>query len=507
MLWSAWRAYTIDDTLRGVMIETAKTTSMVFIILIGAAMLTSAFRGFGGEHLVKEFLTSLPGGFWTQFVVVMAVIFFLGFFLDFIEISVVVVPIVAPILLADPSANITAVWLGVMIGLNIQTSFLTPPFGFSLFYLRGVAPPVVKTTQIYKGALAFIVLQLVGLAIAGYFPGLVNYMPYRTYLTSETAPPPVNPRLQLCMERRVFAEYRDNRAPIAAGIERARTLDLSVLPADHRAALTDGIAAAGTTFELVEQVAAAESELDEFTQGYRPLHRQTRRIYGELRSIERKLEQAQLRHDRLRRNPAATRQQFARAEAEIAQLQRRKAELLDRIPAGWDEAKATFDRLLDADTRARQAYRRNVDAAYFALDEVRKLIRQGDSLAQIGTRLRGLDSRAAQAAAQIKQVESEFGDLDGVASIRMKLAQSRRALTGGNPDADRADQLLDEVIVLFDEELAWRAAAKSLLPALNAYNDAIKSTIGLRLQKRLTTEQAEDIAACQSAHRDISLHF
>ena len=221
VLWSAWRAYTIDDTLRGVMIETAKTTSMVFIILIGAAMLTSAFRGFGGEHLVKEFLTSLPGGFWTQFVVVMAVIFFLGFFLDFIEISVVVVPIVAPILLADPSANITAVWLGVMIGLNIQTSFLTPPFGFSLFYLRGVAPPVVKTTQIYKGALAFIVLQLVGLAIAGYFPGLVNYMPYRTYLTSETAPPPVNPRLQLCMERRVFAEYRDNRAPIAAGIEQS----------------------------------------------------------------------------------------------------------------------------------------------------------------------------------------------------------------------------------------------------------------------------------------------
>lgn len=181
--------------------------------------------------------------------------------------------------------------------------------------------------------------------------------------------------------------------------------------------------------------------------------------------------------------------------------------MLDRIPAGWDEAKATFDRLLDTDTRARQAYRRNVDAAYSALDEVRKLIRQGDSLAEIGTRLRGLDSRATQAAAQIKQAESAFSNMDGVGSIRTKLAQSRRALTGENPDADRADQLLDEVIVLFDEEVAWRAAAKSLLPALNAYNDAIKSTIGLRLQKRLTTEQAEDIAACQSAHRDISLNF
>ncbi|NDA15250.1 MAG: TRAP transporter large permease subunit, partial [Gammaproteobacteria bacterium] len=148
---SLWRVHKTYDILNGVMIETAKTTSMVFIILIGAAMLTSAFRGFGGEVYVKEFLTGMPGGFWTQFIVVMAVIFVLGFFLDFIEIAVVVVPIVAPILMMDPSANITAVWLGVMIGLNIQTSFLTPPFGFALFYLRGVASKVVKTVEIYKG--------------------------------------------------------------------------------------------------------------------------------------------------------------------------------------------------------------------------------------------------------------------------------------------------------------------------------------------------------------------
>ena len=111
VVWSGWRTFKIDNTMHGVMVETAKTTSMVFIILIGAAMLTSAFRAFGGEELVRNFLGSLPGGFWTQFIVVMAVIFFLGFFLDFIEIAVVVVPIIAPILLADPSANITAVWL------------------------------------------------------------------------------------------------------------------------------------------------------------------------------------------------------------------------------------------------------------------------------------------------------------------------------------------------------------------------------------------------------------
>jgi TRAP-type mannitol/chloroaromatic compound transport system permease large subunit len=122
IFWSGWRTLKLEDTLRGVMVETAKTTSLVFIILLGAAMLTSAFRAFGGEELVKDFLQGLPGGFWAQFLIVMLVIFILGFFLDFIEIAVVVVPIVAPILLADPSANVTAVWLGVMIGLNIQTS-------------------------------------------------------------------------------------------------------------------------------------------------------------------------------------------------------------------------------------------------------------------------------------------------------------------------------------------------------------------------------------------------
>ena len=195
LIWSGWRVLKLDNILHGVMLETAKTTSLVFIILLGAAMLTAAFRAFGGEELVRDFLNSMPGGFWSKFIIVMAVIFILGFFLDFIEIAVVVVPIVAPILLADPSANITAVWLGVMIGLNIQTSFLTPPFGFALFYLRGVAPAVVKTLDIYKGVIAFICLQLIALGVVGYYPQLVNYLPNRMSLLSDSSPPPRNPKL------------------------------------------------------------------------------------------------------------------------------------------------------------------------------------------------------------------------------------------------------------------------------------------------------------------------
>lgn len=513
VLWSAWRAWRLDDTLRGVMVDTAKTTAMVFIILIGAAMLTSAFRGFGGEHLVKAFLTALPGGFWTQFVVVMAVIFLLGFFLDFIEIAVVVVPIVAPILLADPSANITAVWLGVMIGLNIQTSFLTPPFGFALFYLRGVAPPEVKTTQIYKGAFAFIVLQLIGLAIAGYFPSLVNYMPYRTYLTSETAPPPVNPRLQYCMERRVFTEYRNNRARIMDDINRARRLDLSALPEDYRTALADGFAAAGNTFALVDRVAASETELNAYIDGYAPQQRQVRRTQIKIRTLEREIEQAKTRHGRLSRNQNATQAQLNPLEGEIARLQQSKQVLMDSIPADWRTAKAEYSERFTVDKKARVAYRRNVDSAYTPIDKARSVIRQGASLAALEAPLTGLGNIIAagpadQAMVKIKEVENKLGEIAGAGQIKSTLTQSRRALKGDNPDRGQSSELLQQATALFNEEVAWRSAAvKSILPDLDRYNDAIKNTIGLRLQKRLTTEQAKDIAACQSAHRDISLNF
>ena len=291
VIWSAWRSYKIENTLTEVMIETAKTTSMVFIILIGAAMLTSAFRGFGGEVLVKEFLTGLPGGFWAQFIVVMLVIFLLGFFLDFIEIAVVVVPIVAPILLADPEANITAVWLGVMIGLNIQTSFLTPPFGFALFYLRGVAPPSVTTLQIYRGAVAFIALQLAGLAIAGAAPSLVNYLPYRTYLTSETAPPPMNPRLQECLEGQLFEYYDRQWDELTGAIGKARTLDISYLPGERQDALTQSFDKAGATLERVEEVRRAQVALAAYAQEYRPLHREVRRIEEQIRSRDTEIEE------------------------------------------------------------------------------------------------------------------------------------------------------------------------------------------------------------------------
>jgi TRAP-type mannitol/chloroaromatic compound transport system permease large subunit len=151
---------------------------MVFLIFIGAAIFSLVFRGFGGDEMVTDFLTALPGGTVSAVALVMLVMFLLGFILDFIEITFVVVPIVGPVLLA---MGLDPVWLGVMIAINLQTSFLTPPFGFSLFYLRGVAPPEVTTPQIYRGVLPFIVLQLLMLGALALFPGLATWLPGEVY--------------------------------------------------------------------------------------------------------------------------------------------------------------------------------------------------------------------------------------------------------------------------------------------------------------------------------------
>lgn len=160
--------------LKSVMQSTMHTTSMVFVILIGAALFSLVFRGLGGDETIKALLEDLPGGKWTAIALVMLIMFALGFFLDFIEIIFVVVPIVGPILLA---MDIDPVWLGVMMAINLQTSFLTPPFGFALFYLRGVAPPSVTTGQIYRGAIPFVLIQISMLALLAVFPQLATWLP------------------------------------------------------------------------------------------------------------------------------------------------------------------------------------------------------------------------------------------------------------------------------------------------------------------------------------------
>ena len=171
----AWTRRQLKLTvLRDVVRSTMEVSSMVFLILIGASLFSLVFRGFGGDELVEELLGQLPGGVFAAVLVVMLAMFLLGFVLDFIEITFVVVPIVGPILLA---MGLDPVWLGIMIAINLQTSFLTPPFGFALFYLRGVAPESIRTADIYRGVTPFIAIQLGMLGLLALWPALATWLP------------------------------------------------------------------------------------------------------------------------------------------------------------------------------------------------------------------------------------------------------------------------------------------------------------------------------------------
>ncbi len=178
LLLAASRRQLSLSRLQEIMQSTLRISSMVFLILIGASVFSLVFRGYGGDDAVRAVLEALPGGVVGAVIVVMLVMFLLGFVLDFIEITFVVVPIVGPVLLA---MGLDPVWLGIMIAINLQTSFLTPPFGFALFYLRGVAPPAVTTSQIYRGVVPFVAIQIFALLLLALVPELVTWLPNRIY--------------------------------------------------------------------------------------------------------------------------------------------------------------------------------------------------------------------------------------------------------------------------------------------------------------------------------------
>ena len=157
---------------------TVKLSSFVFVILIGASMFSLVFRGFGGDEMIEHFLGTLPGGLYAALILVMVVIFLLGFFLDYIEIIFVIVPLVGPILIANGADPL---WLGILISLNLQTSFLTPPFGFSLFFLRGVAPSSIKTRNMYRGVIPFIGIQVLAILIVGFYPEIATWLPNKIF--------------------------------------------------------------------------------------------------------------------------------------------------------------------------------------------------------------------------------------------------------------------------------------------------------------------------------------
>ena len=510
IIWSFWRSFKVDNVLKEVVTETCVTTSMVFIILLGAAMLTSGFRAFGGEELVRDFLQDLPGGFWTQFIVVMAVIFLLGFFLDFIEIAVVVVPIIAPILLAETGANVSAIWLGVMIGVNLQTSFLTPPFGFALFYLKGVAPKFITTLNIWKGVVPFIILQLIGLGIVGFYPSLVNYLPARTYLTSHVAPPPMNPKLQHCLQKYKFDIYNNDEQKLRAAITSFQKQVPSNLPNDKLDIFEEHFENALGTFALVKKLQKTEKEYELFAEDYRDLHFSVRKKQKKIRKLDDKIAKLKAEIRNLDKDNIS---QKNKIELKIEDIKLEIGEIEKAIPENWVSQNKEFEVIKKAKNTQTKRYKKNVDEAYDNLIQISLFIRDYEKLNEISADIKNLTNNIEKedyknSSKIIDSLFEKLSEISGTEEFANRLDDLYSLLDSEEIEVNKINDTSLEVQGIFNKEIKWRKdAAKNLMPEIEKYNLAINNNIGLRLQSRLTKEQAKFVASCNSIHRDISLNF
>ena len=505
--WSFYRTFKINNVLKDVMVETSLTTSMVFIILIGAAMLTSAFRGFGGEEIVKDFLTSLPGGFWTQFVVVMAVIFVLGFFLDFIEIAIVVVPIVAPILLADTSANVTAVWLGVMIAVNMQTSFLTPPFGFSLFYLRGVAPKSIKTTEIWKGASFFIFLQLVGLGIVGFAPQLVNYLPLRSYYSSEVSPPPLNPKLQECLVDYTYVKYNENFDQSLMLANSIDSINLNFIPNVYLEDFENSIINIKLSKNLLEEILNSENKFNEFSIKYKPLHMEVRGIEKKIIKLNKKIEKIkkELRLETLESEIGLLNNDIKLIEEEIIRLK-------ITIPKNWQKENKNFNNIISNLNKTKLNYNRTVDNSF---NEISNFIKKFQNVEELEIMddvfekvIKNINEENLEIEKILKDFEKQFNTFSDISNVKKPIKKARKLLKKNFNKKNDAIQLIIESKFILKNEIEWRFKGKDLLlNKLIALLNSGEKTFALRKQDQLNKEQALYLARCKSKPRDISLYF
>lgn len=467
LLWSGWRVNRIDNTLHEVMIETAKATSLVFIILLGAAMLTAAFRAFGGEELVRDFLNGLPGGFWTKFVIVMGVIFILGFFLDFIEIAVVVVPIVAPAL--------------------------------------------VKTINMYKGVIAFIALQLCALGIVGYFPPLVNYLPNRMSLLSETAPPPRNPKLQYCIEEYTAEHFADKRGEFDSALNAALSLDLSTLPKKLAGDLEDGFESAGMSVGLIDAVKTAEQAVLDNSDLYRPVHTQVRQTQSQQRELEARKKALGVTLSRVSGENIEARK--SALNDRITALDEQVQSLNETLPAEWESENQRHVELQKAETKARSDFRRAADQGYTPVKETMDILAATSALRDLGSAIPNMKTlmetnEPADLIDPLAALADQFGDIAGASKIKSAVSKARSALKKKTPKPDDAMKSIDKAMEEYEEEMQWRNEAEpALLSALTNYEAVIKQSIGIRQQDKLTRDQALSVAACSSHHRDISLNF
>jgi chromosome segregation ATPase len=374
-----------------------------------------------------------------------------------------------------------------------------------------VAPKEVKTTDMYKGVVAFITLQLIGLAVVGAYPPLVNYLPQRTSLLSDTAPPPRNPRLQACIEDYLVARIETGEAEVRDAVAEARRLDLSYLPEDLRESLTESFDSAEQAVQLLIQADAAAGRVDEAAVEFKPLLVQVRGIERDIRAVEAEIDETETTISRLLPQEEDDRPIL---EARLQELQAELEALQAEIPEEFEARFETFSEIEGEETGLRRDYRRAGDTSARNAMDVMAVIRSTEAFAALEDDLSAMLERIRSGEAPadlvdpITDLRAAVGDVEGARDVRSEVNDARSALRDDEPDVAEAVAAMERALALHAEQMAWRSRAQEdLLPGLEAYLERITETVGVRQRDRMPREMALSVAACESRHRDLSLRF
>jgi len=334
-------------------------------------------------------------------------------------------------------------------------------------------------------------------------------------LTSDTAPPPSNPKLQQCLENYVFADYDRKQDLIVASIERIKTANIAYLPDEYQDKLTESYSKAGKSFAMIEGIRSSSANLDEYSIEYRPIHVETRLIQKSIRRHDKEIKELseEIRRIGFNENEEDAESKVANMKSRVSTLEAERAALVSSIPEGFKLAREKFETFAKKADQTRRVYRQNVDESYEIIKTLRRMLTESDQLEALMPKILPLadiirEQSADEAMDIIKALEAEIDALTETHKIKSRLSKARRALRGNSPDPDKAITEIMKADELMRESVAWhKRAASELSGDLESYDSAIADTIGMRMQARLSNDQAESVASCLAVHKDLSLHF
>jgi len=389
----------------------------------------------------------------------------------------------------------------------MQTSFLTPPFGFSLFYLRGVAPKSIKTTQIWKGASFFIFLQLVGLGIVGFAPQLVNYLPLRSYYTSEVSPPPLNPKLQDCLIDYTYTKYNESFDESLILTKSINSIDLNFIPSIYLEKLENSLVNIKLSKSLLENIKNSENEFNQFSEEYKPLHLEVRNIEKKIIKLNKKIEKIkkELRLETDDNEIDLLNNKIKLIEEEIINIKL-------TIPENWEEENKYFNNIISDLNKTKLNYNRTVDSSFNEISNLIKKFQNVDDLASIDylfeNVITNINDENSEIEKILKDFEKKFNTFSDVSNVKKPIKKARKLLKKNFDKKDEAIELIFESRLILNKETEWRSQGKDiLLNNLITLLNSGKETFGLRKQDQLNKEQALYLARCKSTPKDISLYF